>query len=236
MRWQRAVSQLGLMLAVVPMLAFTVGCSAYSDATGRNSDYRIGVSGQSRFPSETLSDWVSYSDVIVKFTVEDVVVSPIDEEFDGEEGALQERRVIATVSDVAWEHEGRRELPAQLEFVWVPYIVIDGKQRETVESGVSWIEPNQEFIAPLVFTVEDGWFPLAEDAVIPTIDDHLKPLDVTNGLASVLDGLTLSELSSRLEATAPDPIAAEYRYLDPDARLEKVAEALPSAPPAEDEL
>lgn len=192
-------------------------------------------SGDARLPYDTFSDWVSYSDAVVEIKVTRIETGDLTDA-EREAGAgLQERRVVAEVGRVLWQHERTTDLPKELQFSGLPFVLQDDKLLESRSGIAPWIAEGEAFVVPITDTATDGWIPLNVEAAVPLVDGVLMPTEDIGGISSTLTKLSPDALAEELKSARPHPIAEERRDLDVDSRFQAVNEARQEAPPGEGE-
>lgn len=81
-------------------------------------------------------------------------------------------------------------------------------------------------MAPLVRAPRNGveWTPLSGGATLPLDGDVITTAGIRDPsqMAEMLEGKSVDELTGILASTPPDPVAARYFHLGPDARVRAV--------------
>ncbi len=216
---RRLSKTLIVSVVALSLVVASRGAGLWSDSSAPQS---IQVSALARFPHETLSDWLSFADFVAEVTVAEIITLPVDDEYEGDENALQERRALVVVDSVVWRHETVKDNPNRIEFIILPNIVKDGKTISASRSFVPDVEVGARLLIPFVHTSGQGTFPLNLATMVPIQEGRLRPTTVVGGITSLLDGATLEEFDRLLAEAKPDQKAEANRDLDPDQRVELV--------------
>ena len=177
--------------------------------------------GSARFPSASLTHWVSYSDQVS-------VVSVVDEEplaraRDGYLGRLVTLRIEQTI----WRREGAPEAADDIRVLTWGWSVEQGERRPIAPWGGARLEVGSRYVSPLVRAPASGveWTPLADDSVLP-LDGNVVTTRGILGRSTLLvrrlAGKSVDELATMLARARADPVAAKYFHLAPDQRLRAV--------------
>lgn len=162
-------------------------------------------------PTGELTDWVAHGDVYATFTISDVYQSPIPrEDADRTEGLLIGKTIIASLDEVLWQRQPDTAPPADITFETIGWVLSQGEQQPVlVNSSPDWAVGGH--YVGVFSLVEDGWTPLADDAVAtvgangeidiptPSAADGANP-----GPALVFSaGKTPEEVATELGRTTP---------------------------------
>ena len=222
MRDKIFLAVLALVICVFPIL---VGCG--QDPGARHQV----VSGLNSLPSDSLTDWVSYSDAVavVRIAVDsgESALTP-EEESTGE--GLTTRNVVAAVERVVWTRDpaSRKHVPTRFPIVapgWiyknsskVPYVMDDGNR----------LELGEIYLMPIALYDDAGWGPVGFGlAMTPDQNRVAQPgqnsRSTAKGAASTaLAGLDVAAIAAKLGSVTPDPVAAAHEDLDPIGRFRAV--------------
>lgn len=181
--------------------------------------------GSDRFPSETLSDWVSYGDHVAIVTVVDEKALPEDEMDSG--SGIVPREVTLRIEEAIWSREGAPPVDDEVRVVTWGWIVEDGERQPVAARGGPRLELQSRYVTPLVRAPRDGvdWTPLSDSATLPLDGDRISTTKIVGSpspIALDLDGATTEELATAVAQAAPDPVAAKHFDLPPDERWEAV--------------
>lgn len=175
-----------------------------------------------RFPQDTASDVVSYSDHVALVTA----VSEVErtDEVPPARAAAGEydiyRRVTFHVDRLLWSHPGVREAPRELAAVWWGWTVAGGERTRLVASGATWVEVGSSYVMPIAWTGE-RFAPIQSLAVFPYDGTAVRPSESQHSaLATELAGRSAAETAAAFARAVPDPAAVRHRDLLPDPRLD----------------
>ncbi|CAI9386125.1 hypothetical protein MICABA_00197 [Microbacterium sp. T2.11-28] len=197
--------------------------------------------GLDALPSETLTDWVSYADVVavVRVGKESRGELTSDEEQAGE--GLELRCVDLTIVDTLWT--GPRGVAPDHEITVSPnaWVVSAGeKDRLLVFAEASHMEIGHDYLVPLVRddAFDPAWQALSITSVLPfdgavvgqgevLLDEAgaKAPLEELSHATQSLWGAGREEVIRLLDSTPPDAIAEELSSLPPTARFREVRRA-----------
>jgi hypothetical protein len=226
-----------VLLAATTLPLIVVGVVAWTlVSTGSSSpSVIVGGAGASsdRFPSETFTDWVSYSDQVSVFSVvseEEVWPSPQDLKRDLEQGTGYLGRVVTLrIERTIWRREDAPSAEDTIRvFTWGWALNEDGERRaSTAPWGGPRLEVGARYVAPLVRAPRNGvqWTPLSDGATLPLDGDLITTTGIGGNpspIAERMEGRSVDALAEILAGTPPDPIAAKYFDLGPDARWQAV--------------
>jgi hypothetical protein len=189
-----------------------------------NVDYRL--------PTDTLTDWVSYSDQlsVVEVTAEHRG-EPSRPEPGSDEAPWVGRRVDLQVLETPWRRAEAPTAPDTLTVQVDPWRVRKGRLRQFRVSDGPWVEVGQRYLMGLVRLDEGDWGPYAGSTmplspagvVVATCQDHTTLARFT--------GLTPDDAAAVLAKTPIDPIASANSTLPPIQRWQRAAAARPAGPP-----
>ncbi|WP_225844747.1 hypothetical protein [Streptomyces sp. HPF1205] len=191
-------------------------------------------------PSDTATDWVTYSDHLAVVTItSERALPPSAEETAAGEGFIP-RVVTAHVDQVLWSRPGAPTAPTTMDWDldgWTFHgdertpLRVDGEPSMAV--GERYVVPIT-YLSPTTTVDEAGWEPLSSDSLLPDADNtvgagakvygYSGPQSDPAHTTDVKDdawGGTPEELAATLAATPPDPNAAAYMDLPPDVRLSR---------------
>lgn len=192
--------------------------------------------GEQLLPSETLTDWSTYSDHLVVVTVAGQrELAPTADEVRAGEGYIP-RVIDLRVDKVLWSRKDAPGAPASFETDLDGW-QFKGDRRTAIRlRGEPMMEVGKEYVLPIVHfdktkTVPNaGWSALSPDSIFPYQGGTLGEGDVipslqAKGLATPSDARgpffdkDPAELAAALKATPPDPAAADAMTLPPDERM-----------------
>jgi len=209
-----------LVLLALPCAASVL---ALAGCVGQHT---VNAGGSDRFPSETLTDWVSYADQVsvITVTAEHVIPPPADVEERGE-GYIG-REVTARIETTIWRRPGAPEAPAEIRYYAAGWVLKEGQRRLLATVGGSREAVNQRYLMPLVQVEAGEWGPLSGGSKLRFETDRvassiMRTNDDTPAGES-LAGKTTQEVARLLAETKPDPIAVKYADLPPDERFKAV--------------
>lgn len=208
------------LLCILPVVAFA--------ASGGGSSPRLVVGeGSDRFLDETLTDWVSYADQLSVFTVlaEDEEEPPA-EVLAGGEGYIS-RTVTLRIEKTLWKRAAAPSADGTVRVITDGWVLENGERHPFAIWGGPRLEVGNTYLAPLVRAPRDGaeWTPLSAASTLPLQGNAVTGegiVGIPSLIAKALNGKSPTGLAVTLERTAPDPVAAKYFDLDPDARVRAV--------------
>jgi hypothetical protein len=212
-----------LLVAATALPVLVVGVAVWAFVLkGSPSSSVVALDGGSaRFPSATLTDWVSYGD-----QVSIVSVAAEEELGRGSDGYLG-RVVTLRIEKTIWQRRGAPSADGTVRVVTWGWAIDDGERRPVAAWGGPRLEVGARYVTPLVRAPRDGvaWTALADDSTLPLDGDVVTTagvLGVPSLLAKDLRGKSVEELATMLARTPPDPIAAKYFDVPPDERVQAV--------------
>jgi hypothetical protein len=227
---RRVPSLAGRRLAVLgaaALSAIVVGVAVWTLLPkGSSSSSVVAVdAGSARFPSASLTDWVSYGDQVSIVSVD--AEEELRQGGDGYVGRIVTLRIEKTI----WRREGAPSAGRAVRVVTWGWAV-DEERRPVAASGGPRLEVGARYVTALVRAPRDGveWTPLADDSTLPLDGDVITTagiLGVPSLLAKELRGKSVDKLAIMLAHTQPDPIAAKYFDLPPDERVQAVFRETP---------
>ncbi|MGH3691784.1 MAG: hypothetical protein ACRDWD_06935 [Acidimicrobiia bacterium] len=217
-------------VAVGAVLWATVwpGSSPSSDQSASS----VVIGGQSDltelFPSDTLTDLVSYADQVSIVSVQDEEALPADPaDVERGEGYVG-RDATLELQDTIWHREGAPSKGESLRITTEGWVLQDGRRLRFANWGAPRLEVGRQYVLPLVRVRSEGvgWTVLSTYAVLPFDGQRITTEGVLEGgpspILEEVAGMTPGELAELLARTPPDPLAAKYAHLDPEKRVEKV--------------
>lgn len=209
--------RLALMIPVVALVA--AGCAGPDDPN------TIVGHGVDRFPSESLTDWVSYANHVSVFTVVDERQLAMGEHEEEHGEGMVGRSVTVRIEETLWQHERTQRIDQEFSYATDGWILKEGDTHPFALAGGTRVEVGERYLAAWVHTAEDGWFPLASSTIMPVASAGLPTRSAhgnTMPANGALVGLSLAQVSTLLDQTSPDPVAAQYADLPPEPRLNAV--------------
>lgn len=212
---------LPLWLVIVIFLVSACASSPPPPVVGEGSD---------RFPSETLTEWVSFADQIsVVSVLSERDISPPADVLQRGEGYIG--RIIAVdVEKTLWRRSEAPAVDATFSTITEGWVLEGGTRHPFALAGGPRLEVGGRYLMPLVRAPRDGveWSALSAGATIPLDGGTLATTKVfgkPSTIAEALKGQSLDDLALRLASTSPDPVAKAYWDLAPDARVRAVLNA-----------
>lgn len=231
MHVKRGLIALGLGLVVA-----LIGSGVYFTTRGANDGAIVIGQASDRLPSETLTDWVSYSDhvVIAKVESERELETPAEAVQRGE--GLIGRRISARVTTTLWSRTDAPDVPPSVDLLVWGWVLQEGKRLPFTSDGAPRPSVGQIYVFPLAQIKSGEWVVLAHSAVLPVTAGVVRTPDaaevgVVAPLAREYAGRAVEDLSRALAEAKPDSIAARYFDRDPEARWEAVVDAHASTQP-----
>jgi hypothetical protein len=206
-------------------IAVGVGVAALLP-TGSSSPSVVAIDGGSeRFPSESLTDWVSYGDQVSIVSVVGERALPAEAIEAGE--SYIPRAVTLRVEDTIWRREDAPRTGDAVQVITFGWSLQDGERRPVTAWGGPRLELGSRYVAPLVRAPRDGaeWTPLSLGATLPLEGDVITTSGIfglPSPVAKSMSGKTAAALADALARTAPDPSAAKHFDLPPDERWRAV--------------
>jgi len=195
--------------------------------------------GQEALPHDTLTDWATYGDVLVTVTVTDERRQPMTAEEQSRGEGFEARIVTLNIGQPTWERSGdRHDLPASLTAAnggWIINTEFGVKTERRLQlRGQTVADVGHQYLALLTYTDitaiidPDTRKVTAGEGAAWTILDMLP---MANGRPTLpegrqtpalraVTGRTAQEAGELLQATTPDPAAANYMTLDPTVRYQ----------------
>lgn len=189
------------------------------------------ATAEDKLPSQSISDWVNYAEVVVVLRVE-------DEEKDFAEGQDDEnyhgyvgRRVETTLVQVLWEPlagaSGFRAGEA-LEMLALGWQFEEGVFTPLQVRGGTRLTVGRQYVVALVNFERGGWGPIGSGSPLPTDGTRIETMGcllaqgVNNPLVGEFGGMTVCEVAAALEDFPRDPSVEQFRDLRPEMRWEAV--------------
>lgn len=196
------------------------------------------------FPSDTAQDWVTYGDHLIQGNLQsEIEIAPSQDELQANEGIIS-RGLTLTVDRVLWSRKGAPPLPPRLQWEVPGWAFQGNERREFFIAGSPRIEKGHTYLLQVVHlapseTVGDGgWSPLAAATTFSYDNGKIGDGEMSpdgghrrSAIARAVWGKSESALVALLENARPEPAAAKFMGLDPQARLRAVQEAPSSYPP-----
>lgn len=222
--------RLGWPLLVPFLLA---GCWSGDDGPGEAADpYRCHAGNADyRLPTDTLTDWVSYSDQlsVVEVTAEHRG-EPSRPEPGSDEAPWIGRRVDLRVLETPWRRPGAPTAPDTVTVQVDPWRLRKGRlQRFQISQG-PWIEIGQRYLMGLARLDEGDWAPFPRSTMPLSPDGVVTATCENHATLARFTGLTPADAGSILTKTPVDPVASANPTLPPIERAQKAAAARPWPP------
>jgi hypothetical protein len=190
-------------------------------------------------PSETATDWVTYSDhlVVATMTGERKLAASAEEQRAGE--GFIPRVVTLRVDEVLWSRPGARTAPKTVDMDLDGWRFKGDKLTPVRLEGEPMLTAGSQYVLPLTYldvtktVTVAGWSALSMNSILPYKDGVIGKGDIVAGYAGPTEPSTavrdsawqkpLTSLVSTLRSAQPDPNAAEAMTLPPDQRYQAVA-------------
>lgn len=212
---------------VVAALVVAVGAVVWVSFLGSSSSPSVvaGAGGSDRFPSETLTDWVSYGDQVSVVYVSSERSLPAQVIEPGD--SYIPRVVTLRIAETVWRRTGAPHAGRIVQALTYGWALKDGKRRPIVAWGTPRLAVGARYVTPLVRAPRDGieWTPLSDGAILPLDGDVMTTAGIAgqpSAIAERLAGTSIQQIAAMLARTPPDPIAAKYFNLPPDKRVQAV--------------
>lgn len=208
-----------LLIVVAVALILIVGSMIGDD------DFTSGADGEAIFPSESLTDWVSYAQQMSVVTVVDEArIEPPARVYEHDEGYVG-RMVTIRIDKTVWHADGVDPFPAgtELSYTGFGWHYKDGEYIPFAQQ----LDMGERYLMPIVrggsHYPDVKGYPLTADTRLPLQGDRVDPdLETNNPAVKLTIGKTVGEVGEMLEQTSPDPLALKYSYLDPVERVRAV--------------
>lgn len=181
------------------------------------------------YPSQQVSDWVSYADHIAEVTVLNEQELPWGEHEKTHQEGMVDREVTIQTDRVLWSSPGATPPPLPETFTlptW-GWTLKDGEKSPFAALGGPRLEVDHRYLVAWVHH-PDGWQPLTNATVLPIDETGVTQRDPLHGDSEFDEAInTFVEKSPEtiqaiLESTAPDEVAARYFHLRPHQRYKLV--------------
>ena len=206
-----------MLLLTVAVGSLAVACSDENE-TAACSDAAIDFS----LPTETLTDWVSYSD---QLSVVEVVGAerlwPPPPTSGAPPDEYVGRRVDIRVGETPWRRPAAPIAPGRLSFVTDGWSIRSGLRPITIGEGPR-LEIGYRYLMALVRLDEGDWGPFPRATLPIESDGNLAKTCSKRPTLVTLTGLTIKEAGQLLADTPPDPRALAHAHLPPVQRLQAV--------------
>lgn len=212
-------------------LAALPACSETSTERASSPSGVLEVEAATKLPAATLTDWVSYADVVVAVTVTDEAeIPPVDPATEARGEGLLVRSLTVQVDEVVWSHPSAASPGEQFTFTALGWILRDGARTPVVADGAVRLEIDRRYLLPITFWPNSGeWAPIAPSSVTPLdAGETVGVPDDATAAQDALAGQDLATSATTLGAVRPDPIAESRRDLPAVDRYE-LTEATTSA-------
>jgi hypothetical protein len=207
---------------LVPVISVSIACSS-QDAGPSAPLVPIVGQGEGRFPSQTLTDWVSYSIQLAEIKVlSEKDIPPPRAVLDRKEGYIG-RTIVVEVTRTFWSSTGAAP-PVPTTFgLKVSGHVLKGEARIPFSIALSpRLEVGGSYVMALTAYTEDGevvWSPLMTDTVFEMPGDPIATADAQRfghgSVASELIRQPIEDWNRIMLATPPDPAAKRLWHLPP---------------------
>lgn len=216
---------LGALILVAGSIGVATALNRGSSADSAPTQVALGQA-LDRFPSSSLTDWVSYADQVSEVLVLDEtrLALPAGAHPESDDGYVA-RQVTLEVEKTLW-----RSPSADAASQRIPFVAWGWMQRadELMPFGVAnapRLEVGRRYLIALA-EIDTGWTALADAAVLSLEGDTVTSEVVAgepSAVAESLAGASTSEVQALLDRTSPDPVAAKYADLEPEARWRAVS-------------
>jgi hypothetical protein len=199
--------------------------------------HRVVADGLAALPSDSLTDWTSYSDYVVDAVVTKVTrAEPTAEETRSGKG-LAVRYVTLAISRVLWSAPHAHARPGTLVLPDGGWLLEAGRpEREVMAGDAARLEAGHHYLMPIFYdeTFHPAWQGLAPQAFLPFDDgvagrgmpiygDDLKQVDAARDphqSRRALWGKDTTGIETALAAAKPDARAQANAGLPPSARYQ----------------
>lgn len=202
------------LLAVVLLVG---GCSGDDDGTA------MVPSGPQSFPSQTLTDWVSYADQISVVRVVDEQVLPTgdDSAADSDAGRYIGRRATFAVESTLW-HDDQVPVRSRVTMTTSGWVEKDGARVPAAPESAYRFEVGQRFVLPISRDGDGEATILAPGAAVPLFVETGPAHDAAGPAVRQLRGRSESQMRATLARAIRDPLATRYHHLPPWQRSQQV--------------
>jgi len=229
------------ILLITGVLATAVATTVTSLALSRPAHPKVPslivAQSEQLLPSESLTDVVTYSDHIVQATVVKETELPMsDEEIAAGEG-MAARVITLRIDTVLWSRPDGPAAPADFQTDLDGWSVQEGNETPLRLEGEPMMVVGKHYVLPIVYLSTTakvsvaGWSVLSPDSIFPVENGILGSGDTIPGetlaseqqsdeLRGPFFGGTVENFVAALQATQPDPAAADAMTLPPDVRLQ----------------
>jgi hypothetical protein len=223
------------------LAAATVAVSTTSSAPTPHRPSLIVADGEDLLPSNTATDWVTYSDHLVQVTITaERELTPTADEAAAGEGYLP-REVDVNVDQVLWSRSGATVAPATMKWDLDGWAFHGTNKTPIRLNGEPSMNVGETYVVPITHLSQTdvvsaaGWAPLSTNAILPysngtigqgaTVVGYTGPESDASGETTAKDdawGGSANGLVSTMSSTSPNPLAAGYMALPPDERFRHV--------------
>ena len=221
-------------LAVAAVMTCCAACGGNAHEGSRRpapasaSTSRERVEQHLRLPEGSLTDVVTYTDAVVLMSVDRDTEMPPTPGESARGSGLTGRRIRVHVTPV-WRRRGGPTLPSSFAYTTVGWFFDHGRRTPASVGDGPRLEVGRDYLVPLARFRPGDWGPLESQAV-PVLQGRVDGggADPQNPLLALVRGGDLRNLASTLDRIPPDPRAAAFMALDPEARLRAVNQTKPA--------
>lgn len=215
--------------ALLVALALAVGVVGGVMAATRDAESTRAVrtvptpAASTRWPVETLEDWLTFADQVSTMSVVAERQLPIDERTKRIGEGPVGREVTAVIRSTLWAFDDDRVVRGTIRFRTWGWVLHDGELLPVVPEGEERLEVGDEVVAPLMRTPEGEFAPIAPQTVLQLVDGRIASAEgqAARNLPALRDlhGHGVEELGTLLRRVEVDP---RLRRLDPQARAAEI--------------
>lgn len=209
------------MVATLLVAAIVAGCVGDDDHPAP-----VAASMEEKFPSESLSDWVSYAQQVSVLTVlSEAQVPPPDEVWQRKEGYIG-RIVTVRIDHDLWVAPGATPVHGEQQMLDWGWLL---KGERLTPFSKAMLQPGEQYVVPLASS-RGKLGSISVSAI--RISGASVAADVVSDQAWIreLGGQSLRQLEASLRAAVPDPVAVRFAHMDPADRVEAVRAARSGEP------
>jgi len=203
------------------ILCLASACGESTQPIANQSQYMV-AHGLEKLPAETMTDWVSYADIVARVTVtSERMLAPGPEVGENGEGYVP-RAVGLSVNELLWVATENVKPGAALDMVAPGWWFTEGQYLPICIEGGERLEPKSDYIVPLV-RYERGWAVLAQSAIVSSQPQAaVGSCESDNQLVKSLRGVPSAEIRERIAQAPRDADVERNRSLPPVERYELV--------------